>query len=466
MNVLTKSIVLVFVMGMMFCTPSVKAQVEKFGKDEVTCKTNISLYSESFKQWKSTDYQNIEMVSHIVGPWRYCIQNCPASREGLYLDGIAIMKYFVFQEKDASKKEKYIDTLAMLFDMRAEYFPMSKGKSQIGNILWRKAAELSVIAPERISVIYESAKKSVDTDGNESNENAVLYYFSSTIGLVSNGLAEKALIVENYDRLSGIIEYNINKYITAGDQKSLEKWYGIRTQIEQQFEPFASCEDLISIFQPKFEQNPNDLETLKKITTTLNKNKCVESDLFLNATQNLYKLEPTIEAAYLMAKIYIRNSEFEKAAKSLLEVIDMNDENENTANLELEADAELLLAQVYLQQMKLVLAREHARNALKYRPNDGTPLMVIGDLYAASSGLCKEDEIETKAVFWVAIDKYNEAKRKDPSLTEECDKKIALYRQHFPTAERAFFNGVTNGEKYKVGCWINEETIVRTIGAN
>ncbi|MDD4848307.1 MAG: hypothetical protein PHR53_06055 [Bacteroidales bacterium] len=462
MNVLKNSIAILCI-GAMISASSLRAQVGKYGDDEMTCKTNISLYTESFKQWKATDYQNAEMIQHIVAPWRYCIQNCPMSREGLYLDGIAIMKYFANVEKDATLKEKYIDTIAMLFDMRAEYFPMSKGKSQIGNIMWRKAAELFVVAPERIETIYEAAKKSIDIDEADANENAVIYFFSATIGMTAANKAEKVLIVENYDRLSVIIEGKIKKYLAAEDQKMLEKWYGIRTQIEQQFEPFASCEDLISIFQPKFDQNPNDLETLKKITSTLDKNKCTDSDLFLHATQNLYKLEPTIEAAYLMAKIYIRNTEYEKAHQSLIDVIEMNNENESEDNLQLEADAELLLSQVCLHQNKLSSGREHARNSLKFRPNDGRPLMLIGDLYAASSNVCDEDEIAKKAVFWAAVDKYSEAKRIDPSIADECDKKISLYRQYFPTSERAFFHDYTDGMSYRVGCWINENTTVRTI---
>lgn len=463
MDIQRKTVVLLFVCMMISTSSMLKAQAGKYGDDEMKCKTNISLYSESFKQWKSTNYQNNDMVSHIIEPWRYCIQHCPMSREGLYVDGVALMKHFINKSENTDIKEKYVDTLVMLFDMRAEYFPTSKGKSQIGNIMWRKAAELFVVAPERIETIYNAAKKSIDIDGNESDQNAVLYLFSASIGMVSNEKAEKSLIIDNYDKLNVIIDANIKKNNASGDKKAVETWTDIKMQIEQQFEPFASCDDLVEIFQKKFDQTPNDLELLKKITTILDKNKCTDTDLFLYATQNLYKLEPTVSAAYLMAKIYIRNGEYDQAYKSLIDVVNLNNENESDEALQLEADVELLLTQVCLHQNKFSEGREHARKAMKYRPEDGRSIMMIGDLYAASSHICNEDEIEKKAVFWVAVDKYYEAKRKDASIAEDCDKKIALYSQYFPTAERAFFHTYTDGMTYKVGCWINETTTVRTI---
>lgn len=446
-----------------FGTFTVNAQSNKYGDDEATCKKNISLYHEYYKQWRASNYQNSEIVASIVEPWRYCLQHCPLSREGLYVDGVAIMRHFVNNETDAEKKERYIDTLSQLFDLRAQYFPSKKGKSQIGNIMWRKAAELFTVAPERIDVIYEAAKKSVDADGDNADDNAIIYLFSATVGMVSTEQLEKSVIIDTYDRVSAIIDKNISKYEASNNSKQSDRWREVKDQVEKQFEPFASCEDLINIFQVKFEKDPENLELLKKITQTLNKNKCTDSDLFLQATQNLFAQEPTKEAAFLMSKIHIRNGEFEKAYTSLLDVVELNDENESPETLDLEADAELLLGQVCLNLKKFVEGREHARRSLKIRPDNGSPLIIIGDLYAASSNLCDEDEIEKKAVFWVAVDKYNEAKRKDPGLTEECNKKIALYSQYFPSSGAAFFHDYTDGMTYKVGCWINESTIVRTI---
>ena len=42
-------------------------------------------------------------------------------------------------------------------------------------------------------------------------------------------------------------------------------------------------------------------------------------------------------------------------------------------------------------------------------------------------------------------------------------KSINTYSKYFPNKETCFFNGVQSGEKYNIGCWINQTTVARTI---
>ena len=72
-----------------------------------------------------------------------------------------------------------------------------------------------------------------------------------------------------------------------------------------------------------------------------------------------------------------------------------------------------------------------------------------------------KDELQQKAVFWIAVDQFITAKTIDTSKTIEADELINRYSQYFPNAEVAFFYGVHEGQEYTVGCWINEKTIVR-----
>ena len=52
----------------------------RYGSDSVTCVTNISLYREFFKQWKSSDYTNAA-INEIVKPWKWVFNNCPLGSE-------------------------------------------------------------------------------------------------------------------------------------------------------------------------------------------------------------------------------------------------------------------------------------------------------------------------------------------------------------------------------------------------
>ena len=46
-------------------------------------------------------------------------------------------------------------------------------------------------------------------------------------------------------------------------------------------------------------------------------------------------------------------------------------------------------------------------------------------------------------------------------MTEEADKLIGIYSQHFPSKDEAFFRDITAGKSVKVGGWINETTTAR-----
>ena len=71
-------------------------------------------------------------------------------------------------------------------------------------------------------------------------------------------------------------------------------------------------------------------------------------------------------------------------------------------------------------------------------------------------------DFEKETVYWVAVDKFIKAKSIDKTLTEKANKAIATYSKYFPNTESCFFNGVESGQRYKVECWINESTKVRT----
>jgi len=60
------------------------------------------------------------------------------------------------------------------------------------------------------------------------------------------------------------------------------------------------------------------------------------------------------------------------------------------------------------------------------------------------------------------VDQYIKAKSADASVSAEATELINKYTQYFPNIEDAFFYGFENGQAYTVGCWINENTSVRT----
>ena len=89
--------------------------------------------------------------------------------------------------------------------------------------------------------------------------------------------------------------------------------------------------------------------------------------------------------------------------------------------------------------------------------------MLIGKLYASSGPLCGPGTgFDSQVVTWPAIDMFKKAKQVDPSVATEANKLIDTYTQYMPSKEDIFSRTMKEGSTYKVGCWINRNTTVRT----
>jgi len=431
-----KTIKFILLAGVIFLSLPVSAQ--KYGntaEDSVDCITNISLYSEFYKQQNYKD---------ALKPWREVFLKCPMASENTFIRGTSIIKAAIEREKDAKIKEKLIDTLLMVWDKRIEYY----GKEGLN--LGRKGLDLMAYRPKEKEQIYNMFKKVIDISGNFAEPIVIYNYFMSTIEFVKAGKGDSSLIIDNYDICSDLIEKNI-----ANDVKNKDEYDKVLQNIEVTVEPYTTCEKLITIYGKKFKQTPNNIALLKKITKILDKKKCTDDPLFFKATESLYKLEPTAETAYLMGKMCYTKKQYSKAAEYLTDAAEKITENSEKAK------TYLLLADIYGNLNQFSTARTYAYKALDAKPNDGMPYIIIGDLYAQSAKSCGDNELTTKVAYWAAVDKYLQAKKVDASMTELANSRISSYSRAFPSDENIFFYGLKKGDSYKVGCWINETTTIR-----
>ena len=88
---------------------------------------------------------------------------------------------------------------------------------------------------------------------------------------------------------------------------------------------------------------------------------------------------------------------------------------------------------------------------------------MIGKLYASSGPLCGPGTgFDSQVVCWPAIDKWNEAKRVDPSVATEANNLIGRYAKYMPSKADIFSRpDIKEGSTFKVKCWIQETTKVR-----
>ncbi len=429
---------------------------KKYGSDSVSCVMNLSLYREFYKQWKQSKYKN-SAINDAQKPWEWVFENCPRASENIYLDGAKMLKYRIKNSEAKEIKEELIDSLMMIYDRRINFFPNSHHpphKPQKGKILGYKGVDLYQLRPTAYPDVYEILKESVTLDKASSKSAVFVYYFRVTTKMAQKSKIDTAIIVDVYDELMGYIEQNIEYYHTSGNTKKEEEWRNVKGNIDNTFEPFAQCNDLVRVYQQKFDQTPNNIDLLKKITAILDKKKCHDGPLFFEASVSLHKLEPSPESAYLIGKMLMIQQRFKEAVPYMEEATTME-------NIEKRDDAFLFLARIFRASGNYAKARKMAFEAAKINTTNGAPYVLIGDMYAATAKDCGTDDLTKKVAYWAAVDKYAKAKKVDPSLTESMNKLIKTYNAYFPPTELLFFHALKEGDTYTVGCWINEVTKIR-----
>jgi tetratricopeptide (TPR) repeat protein len=389
-----------------------------------------------------------------LGPWRILYKTYPKSTVNIYIHGLNIYQTFIEKATDRKLKDAYIDTLMHVYDHRIKYFDQ-KGLNlgrQGTDFLKYKLDNEQLNDEQRKAILkkgYAYLDESVKIQGNESEAPVLMLLMQSARGLYGLGDFGKEKIVEVYDVTTRVINANLAK-----DAKS-EKYISARDLIDQVFQSSgaADCEALISIYEPKFDQIAANVEDLKKMIRMLDRQKCDASPLFAKASEKLYSLEPSAEAAYNMARLFVKADQMDKAETYYKQAVDLEKDPLNLAKYYLE------LGQLNFQKPQV--AKGYLKKSIENNPNAGKPYIMLGDIYAHNSKSYGENDFERSLVFLVAVDYYSKAKKADSSVEAEANQKIGTYSQYFPPKEEIFFNGLTVGQSYTLGGWIGESTTIR-----
>jgi tetratricopeptide (TPR) repeat protein len=266
------------------------------------------------------------------------------------------------------------------------------------------------------------------------------------------GELPKEDVVNNYGVLSKIVEDQLAK--DPNDEKAPVA----KEEIDKAFQTSgaADCEALLAYYEPKFNEISSDVDALKKMLRALDRQDCTSSELFAAASEKLYELDPSAEAAFNMARLFVKRDEVAKAKEYYKTAIAAETDKELLAKYYYE-----LALFTFAKEHAYSTARDYARKSLENDPNSGRTLILIGDIYAQGAKTYGKDDFEHATVYWLAVDYYQKAKRVDPDIAATANEKINTYRVYFPDKETMFFQGLQNGQSYKLGSWINETTTVR-----
>ncbi len=415
----------------------------RYGADSAECIKYLSYYTEYYKQ------KNYDQA---LPNWRKAYNLCPPqARQGVFVDGTVLMRRLIAKNAhNAEYRKALIDTLMTLHDTRAKFYPKS-AVTAINN----KGTDISNYMKNDTEALYKGLNEIIALNQNNTKASILLFNLNAAIQLYQDGAIEPEEVINVYQRNIGLIEKATPKNDT--EKKNNEN---AKADMEGLFitSKVASCDNLIALFTPRYDANPDDLDLASNIVKMMSStDDCTDNDLFLRAATTMHKMEPTAQSAYFLYRLNSSRDNIEEATKYMEEALAYDNLDAATA-----ADYNLQYATFCVKNGFGVKGFEAAQKAAELNPeNAGKAYYLIGTIWAGVK--CGGDEISSRAPFWVACDYMQKAKAADSSLTDDCNAQISQYSVYFPKAADAFMYDLTNGQSYTVSCGgMRATTTVRT----
>ena len=414
----------------------------RFGKDSAECTKYLSYYQELYKQ---------KNMAEAAPFWRKAFSLCPpTASQNMIINGQSIIRYEIGKnQKNPARYKELVDTLLMLNDVRAEHFPKYAVKSKDN-----KAIDLINYCGADYERQYNILTAILGEIKGEASPIVFVKQMQSSVEMYQNQKIDAEAVMNNYTTISGYLD---DKIASSNDPKYRDAKRDVETILIES--GVASCDNLVALYTPRFEANPNDEALLANMVKMLSKSECMNTELFLQSIVALNEINPTASSVYGLYRLYSSRDENTKAAESLERAISLL----NPEDTQTKSDYTFELATYYFKKCgkaasAVAKAKEAAELNDAYR---GKAYLLIGTIWGAQK--CGGDEVSSRAHFWVAVDYLQRAAAADPSVADEANSLAAQYRRYFPKTEDAFFLDITDGSAYTVSCaGMTERTTVRT----
>lgn len=412
--------------------------------------TNYVLYRDFLRAGDYTKAYELWEKVYAVAP------AADGQRNTVLADGIRFNERFISETTDTSQWEPYIDRIFELYDQVQECYPEG------GYIQARKAFDLYYKYRWRATKleIYNMFKESLEIDG-EDVQDFVINPFTS---LLVEMYFEDKIPMEEAQLYGERIRELVANGVENCEGVMCDRWAIIESYAPERLEAFETvrgfydCTYYSDKYYSQFEENQQDCDMIRMVFSRMKWGGCDETNAKLKelirvGNQNCVEEGP-LEKAYEA----LRNADYDLAVE-LFESAAAEAEDPEKKGQWL-----LTVAKIYYAHKRnFSQSRQYARQAAEVRPNWGEPYILIGQLYASSGPLCGPGTgWDSQIVVWPALDAWNRAKRIDPSSASEANKWIGRYAKYMPSKEDVFQRSLSAGQSFRVGCWIQETTTIRT----
>ena len=426
----------------LFASSKVSAQ-GKFGPDSAECIKYLSYYTEYYKQ------KNYDAA---LPNWRKAYNLCPpTARYSMLSDGTTLLRRVIEANKnDAVYRMKLVDSLMTIYDQRVEFWP-KYAVSSLNN----KALDMYNYMKNDPERLYNGLTDVVNQTKEKTRANIFLFQLNTAVDLYREGSLDPEKVIAVYEDAMKYLGMMTPK--NDVEARSIDK---TKEDVESLFitSQVASCDNLITLFTPRYEADPQNLDLAKNIVRMMGMTEgCTDNDLFLNAVTTMHTIEPSHTSAYYLYKLYAGRADVENAVKFMEEAIAAEESDAVT-----DGGYYYEMSAFCFKSGKNAQAYAAAQKAVELDPSlAGKAYMLMGTIWGSSS--CGGNDIEQRAKYWVAVDYMNKAKAADETLAEDANNYIRQYAAYYPQTAEAFMYDFTDGQSYTVSCaGMRAVTTVRT----
>ncbi|MEM9834420.1 MAG: tetratricopeptide repeat protein [Bacteroidota bacterium] len=410
-------------------TPAVIAQSVKWPEDTAQAQRNWALF---------TDNVRAQNHSEALVPFQWLVEQAPDLTPTLYIQGEKLFKGLVAETDNPVQRVEYQQRQLDLYDQRIRYF------SDAAKVMNRKAHAAYQYyrdQPEKYADLLEIFEQAFQVCQDQfSSVNLVAYLDVVRRYRQANDTEPSdEEVLRLYDQFSQLLQQK-NGPDAKEKQELLDKLLISTITLD--------CTTIQEKFGGPFFQDTTRVDQAKKVIALALAYQCSDAPFFMTALRVVFQYDPSVGTAKTIAKLYEARDNPQNAEKYWQQAIDLAEENEE------KADLWYSLAQHYQRNNRKLQAREAAQKSIQLGASRKTAYKLIGDLYFSSFDDCKGGKsiVQDRAVYWAAYEMYQRAGRSD--LMQQVE-------QQFPTMEQIFQEDLKKGETMQVGCWINEEVIVR-----
>lgn len=401
------------------------------------CKLYLDFYSNNYKNKQYDD---------ALPQWRIAYRECPRNyRANIYIQGSFLLNRQINKTRDAALKEAMIDSLLTLQDERLQYFPTGKIKGEVqdlrATILNNKGQYAINFRGNNPEFLYKTLGEIIDQIGSQTKGGIFVNYLQSAIALYKAGNLDVEEVINAYTKSSECL-----KNAEAADDAEATSIGEAKATLESIFAEsnVASCDNLVAIFKPRYEANPEDVSTVNTIVRLMNRGECFDNDLYLNAVTALHKLDPSANSAYFLYRLHSARGNVSEAILYIEEAIASSAADDVKAQYNYE-----LANFAYKNSLKSKAYSAAGAAAALDCGYAGKAYMIMGNIWASTS--CSGD-VAKYGRYWVATDFYQKARNADPSLASDASSAISSVARYYPEYSEIFMYNITAGQSYSVSC--------------